>query len=41
MRPCTVELHQLLDKQNSPAEALLLVKVWQKKIAQLVSKTQG
>lgn len=31
MRPCTVE-------QNLPAKVLLLVKVWQKKIAQFVSK---
>lgn len=41
MRPCTVELHQLLEEQNLPVKALLLVKVWQKKIAQLASKTQG
>lgn len=41
MRPCTMELHQLLKEQNLPARALLLVKVWQKEIAQLISKTQG
>lgn len=34
MRPCTVE-------QNLPAKKLWLVKVWQKKIAQCVSKTHG
>lgn len=41
MRLGRVGIHQLLKEQTLPAKALLLVKAWQKKVAQLVSKPQG